>query len=233
VAKPIILVLALALIATTLYFLPVVEYLTVALTWIEENPTISWAVFILAYVLACVLLLPGSILTLGAGFIFGLSTGYLVVAVGSVLGASCAFLIGRFFARDWVEARLGAMPRFNALDRAIEQRGALIVFLTRLSPLFPFNLLNYALGLTGVRFPVYVIVSWLGMIPGSLLYVYLGSVASDLGSILGGEVTSSPIGNTLFYVGLAATLVLTIVITRIASKTLNEQLQPSAATGEA
>jgi len=125
------------------------------------------------------------------------------------------------------------MPRFNALDRAIEQRGALIVFLTRLSPLFPFNLLNYALGLTGVRFPVYVIVSWLGMIPGSLLYVYLGSVASDLGSILGGEVTSSPIGNTLFYVGLAATLVLTIVITRIASKTLNEQLQPSAATGEA
>ena len=171
--------------------------------------------------------LPGSILTLAAGYIFGLSVGYAVVAVGSVVGASCAFLVGRFAARDWVEGKLASMPRFAALDSAIEQRGSLIVLLTRLSPVFPFNLLNYALGLTGVKFGAYVLVSWIGMIPGTLLYVYLGSVAADLGSILSGDVGASPVGNWIFYLGLIATLVLTIVITRIAGKALNAQLQPA------
>ncbi|MEM7098199.1 MAG: TVP38/TMEM64 family protein [Pseudomonadota bacterium] len=206
------------------FFLPVAEWLGVLFAWIEENRNVAWLVFILIYILATVLLLPGSLLTLAAGFLFGLFAGYAIVAVSSVTGAACAFLVGRFFARDWVAQKLEQMPRFAALDRAIEKRGGLIVLLTRLSPLFPFNLLNYALGLTKVKFWTYVGVSWVGMIPGTLLYVYLGSVASDLASLLAGEVGESPIGSWLFYVGLVATLVLTIVITRIAGKELGQQL---------
>lgn len=221
-----VLVVVLLLLA---WFLPVVEYLQTALNWIQSNPSISWAVYIVLYIIATVLMLPGSILTLGAGFLFGLGYGYLVVSVASVTGATLAFLVGRFLARDWVESKLAGMPRFSALDRAVSERGALIVLLTRLSPVFPFNLLNYALGLTAVKPLVYIVVSWLGMIPGTLLYVYIGSVGSDLSSLLSGEFSTGDLGGWLFYVGLAATLILTIVITRIATQTLNRHLaQPES-----
>ena len=205
-------------------FLPVTETLQQLLGWIDANRSVAWLVYIAVYVLATVLMLPGSILTLGAGFLFGLGFGYLVVAIASVTGASCAFLVGRFLARDWVEGKLTAMPRFAALDRAVQGRGALIVLLTRLSPVFPFNLLNYAFGLTSVNFVTYAVVSWIGMIPGTVLYVYLGSVASDLSGLFSGELDTGAFGGWLFYLGLLATLVLTIVLTRIASKVLSEQL---------
>ncbi|MEM7080301.1 MAG: TVP38/TMEM64 family protein [Pseudomonadota bacterium] len=220
----VIFVVLIVSLASAAYFLPVVEWLSAAFAWIEENREISWLVFIAMYIAACVLLLPGSILTLGAGLLFGLGYGFAIVSFASVVGASCAFLVGRFLARDWVQGKLSAMPRFAALDAAIEQRGALIVLLTRLSPVFPFNLLNYALGLTGVKFWTFVGVSWIGMMPGTVLYVYFGSVASDLASLLSDGVGESTAGNVLLYVGLGATLVLTILITRFASRTLDEQL---------
>ena len=222
--RPIVFVVALLMLIGAAFLLPVAEWLQLLFQWVEENRSIAWIVFILVYVVACVLMLPGSLITLAAGFLFGLGYGYLIVAVGSVVGASCAFLVGRFFARDWVASQLESMPRFASLDRAIAQKGALVVLLTRLSPLFPFNLLNYALGLTNVNFWTYVCVSWLGMIPGTLLYVYLGSVASNLTSLLNGDLAQSQYGAWLFYAGLAATLVLTIFITRLASQALNNQL---------
>ncbi len=219
------------LVVAAVVLLPVTDWLQSAVAWIDANRAVSWLVFILMYVTATVLLLPGSLLTLVAGFVFGLGYGFAMVSFSSVVGASLAFLIGRFFAREWVAERLTGMPRFAALDAAIAERGALIVLLTRLSPVFPFNLLNYALGLTGVRFWTYVGVSWIGMVPGTLLYVYLGSIASDLASLLGGETGDSPVGNTLLYVGLVATLIFTIVISRIATRALSERL-PTAETRE-
>ena len=200
------------------------QYFAAGAQWIEANRTISWAVFIVFYVVAVVAMLPGSLLTLAAGFLFGLGFGFAIVSFSSVVGASLAFLLGRYLARDWVEGQMASMPRFAALDAAVGQRGALVVLLTRLSPLFPFNLLNYALGLTQVRFLAYVAASWIGMMPGTVLYVYLGSVASDLPSLLAGEVDAGEFGGWLFYAGLAATLVLTLLITRMATKTLNQQL---------
>ena len=177
---------------------------------------------------ATVLMIPGSLLTLAAGFLFGLGYGFAMVSFASVAGASLAFLIGRFFARDWVAERLQSFPKFAALDAAVGERGGLIVFLTRLSPVFPFNLLNYAFGLTAVRFWTYAGLSWIGMMPATLLYVYLGSIASDLTSLLSGEVADSPLGNWPLYVGLIATLVLTIFVSRIATKTLSEKLDEAA-----
>ena len=214
------------------FTLPIVDWLAAFFAWVQANPAIAWAVFIAFYVGAAVLMLPGSILTLGAGYVFGLGYGFVIVSFASTVGATCAFLVGRFFAREWVAGKLSAMPRFSALDRAVGARGAAVVLLTRLSPAFPFTLLNYALGLTQVHLKTYVLVSWLGMMPGTLLYVYLGSIAQNLTAVFSGELAESPVGNTLLYLGLAATLALTVLITRFASGALDQHLDPSNAADE-
>ena len=206
---------------------PVGEWLVSFLGWVQANPGISWLVFIVVYIAACVLLVPGSLLTLGAGFVFGLPVGIIIVSISSTLGASAAFLIGRYFVREWVEGRLSSMPRFAALDRAIGERGALIVLMTRLSPIFPFNLLNYGLGVTRVKFLHYVGASWLGMLPATALYVYLGSVGQSLAALFAGELETNPLTQVMFFAGLAATLLLTILITRFANRALNEELGAS------
>ena len=226
--------LAIALIGLVIaaFTLPIVHWLAVFFAWVQANPAIAWAVFIVFYVSAVVLMLPGSILTLGAGYLFGLGYGFVIVSFASTVGATCAFLVGRFFAREWVAGKLSAMPRFSALDRAVGARGALVVLLTRLSPAFPFTLLNYALGLTQVPLKTYVLVSWLGMMPGTLLYVYLGSIAQNVTAVFSGELAASPVSNALLYVGLAATLALTVLITRFASGALDQHLDTSNAAGD-
>lgn len=221
----VLLVAAIAVILLCVALLPVTDLLAQLLLFMQANPAVAWILFIVVYVLAVVLLLPGSVITLGGGWLFGLGQGFLLVSLASTFGATLAFLLGRSFARDWVGARLATMPRFAALDQAIAERGAVVVFLTRLAPIFPFNLLNYALGLTQIRLRQYVLASWLGMMPGTLLYVYLGSIASDLSSLLQGDLPEFGGSNWLFYVGLLATAVLTIVITRMATSALNKELE--------
>jgi uncharacterized membrane protein YdjX (TVP38/TMEM64 family) len=205
-------------------FLSVADTLLVLFDWVGENRSVSWLVFIVFYVMACVLVLPGSLLTLAAGFLFGLGYGFAIVSLASTLGATCAFLVGRFLARDWVAAKLQGLPKFAALDTAVGEQGAVVVLLTRLSPIFPFSLLNYGLGLTQVKLSHYVLASWVGMIPGTLLYVYLGSIASNLTSIFAGDLAQLPASSWLFYLGLGATVLLTVAITRIATKALNNKL---------
>ena len=224
-------VVAIALLGAAAFVLPVGDWVLQFLAWVQANPGISWAVFIVAYVLACVLLVPGSLLTLGAGFVFGLPAGLAIVSLASTLGATAAFLVGRYFVRAWVERKLGAYPRFSALDRAVGERGALIVLLTRLSPVFPFNLLNYGLGITRVKLHHYVAASWLGMLPGTALYVYLGSAGQSLATLFAGELESTVLTRVLFGAGLLATLVLTVVITRFANRALGDQLD-SAQPGQ-
>jgi uncharacterized membrane protein YdjX (TVP38/TMEM64 family) len=232
VSKQAILAVVLVALVIAAFTLPIVDWLAAFFAWVQANPTIAWAVFIAFYVGAVVLMLPGSLLTLGAGYLFGLGYGFAIVSFASTVGATCAFLVGRFFARQWVASKLSAMPRFSALDRAVGARGALVVLLTRLSPAFPFTLLNYALGLTQVPLKTYLLVSWLGMMPGTLLYVYLGSIAQNLTAVFSGELAESPVGNTLLYLGLAATLALTVLITRFASGALDQHLDTSNAADE-
>tara|TARA_B100000927_G_scaffold22630_1_gene17192 strand:- start:16 stop:720 length:705 start_codon:yes stop_codon:yes gene_type:complete len=220
--------LVLAVILSAVY-LPVAEMLIGLFDWVDANRSISWLVYIVFYVLATVLVLPGSLLTLAAGFLFGLGYGFAIVSFASTTGATCAFLVGRFLARDWVAAKLQALPRFSALDKAVGEQGAVVVLLTRLSPLFPFSLSNYGFGLTRVKLGHYVLASWLGMIPGTVLYVYLGSIASNLTSIFTGDLADLPASNWLFYLGLVATVVLTIAITRIATRALNSKLEEAHA----
>jgi uncharacterized membrane protein YdjX (TVP38/TMEM64 family) len=200
--------------------LPVGEYLKSFLDAIRELGPTGYALFIIVYIAATVFFLPGSILTLGAGATFGLVGGFVAVSIGSTLGASASFLVGRFIARDSIAKKVKGNDRFAAIDRAVGKEGFKIVFLTRLSPIFPFNLLNYAYGLTTVPFWHFFFASWIGMMPGTILYVYLGSAAAELGGA--GNSEAGGWGLLLKVVGLIATIVVTVFITRIARSALKE-----------
>jgi uncharacterized membrane protein YdjX (TVP38/TMEM64 family) len=187
----------------------------------------AWApvVFVLGYAIATVCLAPGLILTLAGGAIFGLVRGTAYVFAGAVLGSSLAFLIARYVARAAVERRLAGNARFAAVDRAIGREGRKVTFLLRLSPLFPFNLLNYALGLTRVRFRDYLIAS-LGMLPGTILYVYGGKVIGDVAAVASGARPSGGPGAwALLALGLVATAAATAVVTRSAKRALAEEVE--------
>ena len=211
--------------------LPIREMAESIFGWIQGNPNISWLVFLGVYILATVLLLPGSVLTIGGGWIFGFVEGLVVVSLSSTLAASCSFLIGRYLARAWVEGKISQDSRYRSLDRAIGERGFFVVLLTRLSPLFPYNLLNYAWGISSVRLSRYVLASWMGMIPGTLLYVYLGAAASDISQLFSGASGEAVGQEWLFIVGLAATAVLVIFIARLATKNLNQVMESGNASG--
>ncbi len=202
--------------------LPLKDWTGELLSWIQTLGPAAPAILIAVYILACVLLVPGSLITLGAGFLFGLTMGYVVVAIGSVAGATLAFLIGRTVARGWISERVGENPKFRAVDEAVGQRGFYIVFLTRLSPLFPFTLLNYFYGITAVKLRDYVLASWIGMIPGTLMYVYFGSIVKTLTELFTGTAAQGSGATILFWVGLVATVTVAVVVTRIAKRALNE-----------
>jgi uncharacterized membrane protein YdjX (TVP38/TMEM64 family) len=216
--------LLVAIAAAAALLLPLREWIGAVLTWSAENPGIAWLLFIVLYVVACVALVPGLVLTLSAGAIFGLANGIVLVSIGSVLGATAAFFVGRTFARQWIAHRIEQWPKFRALDRALETRGFWIVLLTRLSPAFPFNLLNYAYGITGVKARDYVLGSWIGMFPATVLYVYAGSAAASLSRALAGDVSTGSAGRVLLVVGLAATVAVTVLVTRLAQRQLDREL---------
>ena len=187
----------------------------------------AWApaAFVAAYALAAVALIPGSVLTLAGGALFGLLRGTLFVFAGATLGACGAFLIARYLARGAVERRIAGNPRFAAIDRAVAREGRKIVFLLRLSPVFPFSLLNYALGLTRVRFADFLVAS-LGMLPGTVLYVYYGKVLGDVAQVAAGAKVRHDAGYwTLLAVGLLATVAVTFVVTRTAKRALSEEIE--------
>ena len=191
---------------------------------IEDAGPSAPILFVGLYVAACVFLLPGAILTLGAGALFGLAKGWAVAWTGAVLGATAAFLVGRYLARDWVAKKIAGDERFRAVDEAVATEGWKIVGLTRLSPVFPFNLLNYLFGLTRVSLRDYVLASAIGMIPGSLLFVYLGSLAGDLAKLGAGGRTRSPAEWAMYAVGLLATIAVTVTVTRIARRALDRRI---------
>jgi uncharacterized membrane protein YdjX (TVP38/TMEM64 family) len=181
--------------------------------------------FVLLYIVATVFFLPGSILTLGAGFVFGVIKGAILVSIAATLGATAAFLVGRYLARDWVGKKIEGNVRFKAIDEAVAREGWKIVGLTRLSPVFPFNLLNYAFGLTRVSLRDYFFASWIGMMPGTLMYVYLGSLAGDLAAVGGGGHTRTTAESTLYVVGLLATVAVTVYVTRLARQALQQRIE--------
>jgi uncharacterized membrane protein YdjX (TVP38/TMEM64 family) len=210
------------------WFLPIQRYVD----WFLESVRVlgAWGPVLLgaAYIPACLFLVPGLVLSLGAGVAFGVLWGTVAVSIGSTLGAAAAFLTGRTLARRWIEERVTGNPRFRAIDQAVGAQGFKIVLLLRLSPVFPFNLLNYALGLTKVSFRDYVLASWIGMLPGTVMYVYLGSAIGDLAALRSGKVEGGVEQKALFFLGLLATVAVTVLVTRIARQALQEAVPLTA-----
>ncbi|MBI2222256.1 MAG: TVP38/TMEM64 family protein [Acidobacteria bacterium] len=214
--------------ATAAYALPVAGWITAIAARARNTGPLGVAMFFAAYVISTVAFLPGSILTLAAGFAFGPFWGLAVASPASVCGATCAFLLGRTLLRDWAAARVGRSPRLKAVDGAIGREAFKIVVLLRLSPLFPFNVLNYALSLTQVRLRTYVLASFLGMLPGTALYVYLGALApaaAELSSAGGGGGSARMV---LYVGGLAATAAAATIAARAARAALKASLQETA-----
>lgn len=183
-------------------------------------------IYIGIYILATVAFVPGSLLTLAAGLLFGVVYGSVYVSIASTIGACLAFLCGRFLFRGWVQGLVAKRPRFAAIDRAVEEEGWKIVLLTRLSPVFPFNALNYAYGLTGLRFLPYALASWIGMIPATIMYVYIGSLAGDLSQLASGASESPDwLRWVLNGIGFTATVIVTVFVTRMARKALKRHVE--------
>ncbi|KST63246.1 TVP38/TMEM64 family protein [Mastigocoleus testarum] len=206
-----------------------------AIIWVESLGTLGPIAFIAIYNLATLLFVPGSILTLKGGCLFGLFWGSIYVIIASTLGATFAFLIGRYFSRNWVRKKITKNPQFQAIDKAIAKEGFKIVLLTRLSPVFPFNLLNYVLGVTQVSLKDYILGS-IGMIPGTILYVYIGSLATDLTRLDSSNLPNTPETQIARWViqgiGLIAFVIVTVYITKIARKALNESVVTTQITEE-
>lgn len=197
---------------------------------LTEIKSLGWLApigFIFIYNLATLLFIPGSILTLKGGCLFGLFWGSIYVLIAATLGATFAFLLGRYLSRSWVERQMANHPKFRAIDKAVKQEGWKIVLLTRLCPLFPFNLLNYAFGVTQVSLKDYVLGSF-GMIPATVMYVYIGAIATDLTTL---NLSNSPTTKetqiaqwVIRGIGLIATIAVTVYITHIAKKTLDKSV---------
>ena len=208
-----------------LLFLPWAEWLGYFLTWVDSLGI--WGPILLAemYVFCTILFVPGSILTIGAGFAFqSVWIGTIAVSVGSTIGCICAFLFGNTLVRGWVETKVTKYEVFGAIDTAITQKGWLIVLLLRLSPVIPFNLLNYGLGLTKVGLIEYSLCSWLGMLPATVVYVYIGTTLSDLAQIISGDIDRDPLTISLFCVGLIATIIALVIVTYFAGKQIKKVL---------
>jgi uncharacterized membrane protein YdjX (TVP38/TMEM64 family) len=182
--------------------------------------------FVPLYALWVTLLLPGVWASMLAGALYGTWLGSLVVFVGASLGAVVVFLLGRGVLREWARRRLAAAPKLRAVEQAVSREGLRLVLLTRLSPAFPFSLLNLAYGLSEVRLRDYVI-GLVGILPGTVLFCGLGALAGDVarfGDVLTGR--ADPLTWAVRWLGIAATVAVTVLVTQVARRALAERVEP-------
>lgn len=215
-------VVALALLA------PVGEWVAGLVGWVEGRGVWTGVLLAAVWVPAAVLAVPGSVLTLATGFVLGLGWGTAVVSLGSTAGAAAAFGVGRSVGRERVEEWIARRPRLRAVDRAIGEEGLKVVLLTRLSPVFPYNAQNYAWSVSRVGFGEYLLGSWVGMLPATVLYVYLGASARTLAAVAAGESRRSGAELALLGVGFVATVAVVWIVTRAARRALEGREGESA-----
>jgi uncharacterized membrane protein YdjX (TVP38/TMEM64 family) len=214
--KWVLLALAVAGVVVAGRLLPVAAWTKELEGWISSLGTAGYLAFYAIYVVAALLFVPGSALTIAAGFLFGLWRGTALVSAAATTAAGLGFLIARHAARGAVEARARKDPRFAAIDQAIGERGWKVVALLRLSPVVPFSIGNYFYGLTAIGFGPYLLTSWLAMLPGTVLYVYLGAAGKAAAHGAG----RTALENVYLGVGLAATVAVTVYLTKVARRAL-------------
>lgn len=219
-SKLIVLVLVVIALSILSAILPIKDWIRSFIGWVQQLGPSGVIVFIAAYALATVLFLPGWIFTVGAGLVYGIVGGTSVALSGAIIGATLAFLIARYLLRKNIEEFANKNPRFKAIDDAVGKNGWKIIGLLRLSPLIPFNLSNYFYGITSVSFAAYVAVSAVGMIPGTLLYAYLGAIGKA--GISGEKTQHGAAQYILLGIGLVATIAVTVLVSRIAKNALKK-----------
>lgn len=212
--------LAVAALVAVLVWLDVDEQLLQVLRWIDGQGVLSVFWFVLIMAAAVVLLLPGVLLTTGAGFVFGVIEGTAYVVIGTTLGACLAFLLARYGAGDRLRAWIRRNARFYSVTREMEQHDFQVVLLTRLIPFFPGKLSNYYFGLTGFSFRGYTLGTLLGLVPFSLHNVYLGSLAADLVTVNARDYGRTPLEWAIYGIGFVATVVAVIYLNRLARRAL-------------
>ncbi len=212
--------LGLVLLSIAISFLPVGEWVKAFTGWIRHLGLAGAFIFIGVYALAAVLFLPGAIFTIAAGLVYGIAGGTAVALTGATLGAGLAFLVARYLARSRIEKFAKKNQRFGAIDEAVGKQGWKIVGLLRLSPLIPFNVSNYFYGVTSIGFWPYLLASAVGMLPGTLLYAYLGAIGQA--GLSGGKKGHSPLEWTFLGLGLLATIAVTIYVSRLAKGALKK-----------
>ncbi len=212
-------VLILAAVILLLRMLPIQPLLQPVQDWIDSLGVWGPLMLGLLYIVGSLLFIPGSAITLVVGAAYGLARGTIIVSLASTTAAVLAFLIARYLARDRVRARIEQSPRLAVVDQAIGEQGWKIVALLRLSPAVPFNLQNYLYGVTSIRFVPCVFTSWLAMLPGTFLYVYIGS----LGKTAAAGRDTTPAEWAFRGLGLLATIVVSVYVARLARKAIRER----------
>jgi uncharacterized membrane protein YdjX (TVP38/TMEM64 family) len=198
--------------------------------WVHAQGAWAPLAYVAGYAVLTLAFVPGALPTMAAGAVFGLGPGTVYAFLGEVLGGVAAFWLARGLARPWIEPRLARSRRFTALDRTVAVEGRRIVAMLRLSPAIPFNVLNYALGFSTIRFSDYLLASC-AMLPGAFLYVYYGKLIGDVAALAAGTpVPHDAVYWTATLLGLGATIAVSIVLARVATRALKEaHLGPPAA----
>ncbi len=225
----------LAAIVAAFVLLPVAELVASLESRMRETGAAGMVAYVGVYALATVLMVPGSLLTLLGGMVYGLGVGAALVVPASLLGATLAAVLGRTLLRSWVESKVADRPRIRALDRAIGREGFKMVALLRLSPVLPFTLLNYALGITAVPLGTYILASAVGMFPATIAYVYLGSLIPNVTRLIegGASESGSPLRTALLVAGGVATLAVALWLARVAQRALDAAAEPESTQTEA
>ncbi|MFM7409031.1 MAG: TVP38/TMEM64 family protein [Cuspidothrix sp.] len=226
--KILLLVCLLIVVANTTRLIDIQQILQSTIIEFYTQFKISPITFIFIYNLGTLLFIPGSLLTLQGGYLFGLFWGSIYVLIAALSGAILSFIIGRYLSRNWVYKQLEKYPKFKLIDQAVAKEGWKIVLLTRLSPIFPFNLLNYGFGVTQVSIKDYILGS-LGILPGTIMYVYIGSLTVNMTMITtSNELISTEVQIWKFLMqltGLTATILTTVYITKISQKALSRKVE--------
>lgn len=225
--------LFIALLVAVSVLWPVHSWIMEVIAWVREAGAWGVLVFAVLYVAATLMLLPVSVFSLGAGFVYGPLWGTLLVSPVSVTGAFIAFSLARGRLRPWIENKMRDNRRFMVIDRIVGDKGFRIVTLLRLSPLLPFAFLNYALGLTGVRAGSYVLASFLGMLPATFLYTYIGSLVANVSELASGPQQGATSAQHIFLLaGFTATIVVTAYITALARRALRQATPEAEASSD-
>jgi len=191
---------------------------------IQEAGPLGWCLFIDLYALCCLVFIPGSLLTVAAGAVYGFWGGSALVVAGNGLSSVLSLLITRFFLRDWVAGQITKHPRLQALEKAVAADDWKLVFLTHLSPIMPFSLINYSLGLTRISPWRFMLATVMGCVPATFVYVYIGTLVGNLARLAPDINQHRPIEWIFQGIGLVITIGVTIYVARLATRALKRRL---------